>query len=652
MIRVVCVRTGDMYGPEYVTILEDRIARNYSGEYTFECFTDQPDLYGPGIITRLSFGFGGWWDKIGLMQKGLWAEGERIWYFDLDTVITGSLDEIFSYDGSFAAVGDFYKGFSLQSCVMSWRAGTMDGCLPFWSARGRPEIAGGDQAVIQQFVVQWADLRKRYPGSFVSYRLHAIAAPPEGAKIVNFHGVPKPHVVTKGWVPQIWRICGGTAATLVPVGNTEPSIIERNIQHAVTLDKEWVTDVEPALAEGSDVAVIVGGGPSINQQLPMIRALAQHAGDVTVFALNGAAQWCNDNGIVVHNQVMCDPRPEMAAMIAGKTVIYEAPLRIYASQCAPAVTTAAHMLFHAMSDDAEKFVPAGDAGKSDLFVAGGSSVGLIALSLACMAGFRKLHLFGYDSSLSGDQHHAYAQPLNDGQAVIEATLGAVTYKCSPWMAKQAQEYQALAPRLIEAGCEITVHGHGLLPATHAAMCKSTTAADQRADAILKRLNGAPCVGVEVGVFAGDLSVRLLAGKSDLKLFLVDPWCEYEAEGDAHALKPQRMHDAAYEMTKARVETFGKTRSHIMRMSSADAAIGWADGVFDFVFIDANHDYDAVRDDIEAWAPKVRRGGWLCGHDFENVEYPFPGVEQAVREWCNFEGRPFELDDNYTWFVRM
>lgn len=63
--------------------------------------------------------------------------------------------------------------------------------------------------------------------------------------------------------------------------------------------------------------------------------------------------------------------------------------------------------------------------------------------------------------------------------------------------------------------------------------------------------------------------------------------------------------------------------------SVNAAKHQADGSLDFVFIDADHTYESVLADIDAWLPKVRSGGILAGHDYVNA--PWSGVIRAVTE---------------------
>ena len=61
--------------------------------------------------------------------------------------------------------------------------------------------------------------------------------------------------------------------------------------------------------------------------------------------------------------------------------------------------------------------------------------------------------------------------------------------------------------------------------------------------------------------------------------------------------------------------------------------------FDIIFIDADHNYNSVLEDINHWLPKIKKGGIICGHDFR---YTNPGVEQAVREVF---GNDFNLEDD-------
>ena len=85
------------------------------------------------------------------------------------------------------------------------------------------------------------------------------------------------------------------------------------------------------------------------------------------------------------------------------------------------------------------------------------------------------------------------------------------------------------------------------------------------------------------------------------------------------------HDVFHEIAASRGE--GLTL-HALRAASHRAVQTFRDGWFDVVFIDAAHDYENVRQDIELWLPKVKPGGLLCGHDFFR---DWPGVIRAVNE---------------------
>lgn len=81
----------------------------------------------------------------------------------------------------------------------------------------------------------------------------------------------------------------------------------------------------------------------------------------------------------------------------------------------------------------------------------------------------------------------------------------------------------------------------------------------------------------------------------------------------------------------------KPVSHIIkpvRMDSVSAAYTYPDQSLDFVYIDAAHDYESVKADINAWFPKVKTGGFIGGHDYGNNDQPDGGVLKAVHERFN------------------
>ena len=76
----------------------------------------------------------------------------------------------------------------------------------------------------------------------------------------------------------------------------------------------------------------------------------------------------------------------------------------------------------------------------------------------------------------------------------------------------------------------------------------------------------------------------------------------------------RGHIDAYSESMLAVEGF-EDRAFMLRMKGDDAAELFPDGSLDFVYIDANHNYESVKSDIECWYPKVKYGGLLLGHDY-------------------------------------
>jgi hypothetical protein len=72
----------------------------------------------------------------------------------------------------------------------------------------------------------------------------------------------------------------------------------------------------------------------------------------------------------------------------------------------------------------------------------------------------------------------------------------------------------------------------------------------------------------------------------------------------------------------------------MRSTSVKAAKMIYDGSLDWVFIDANHEYKYIKENLKIWTPKVRKGGIVSGHDYKNPKEKGKGwgITKAVDEF--------------------
>lgn len=154
--------------------------------------------------------------------------------------------------------------------------------------------------------------------------------------------------------------------------------------------------------------------------------------------------------------------------------------------------------------------------------------------------------------------------------------------------------------------------------------------------ILKKLliNRSHKNGAEIGVFEGDTTKGLVEDLPNLeRLVCVDLWQE-DKDFKAHTPnKKGRIYNANWHVVKRKfVENVvepcnGKVLG--IQMKSTRAAEMFSPETFDFIFIDANHGYEFVKEDILAWWPKLKKGGLMCGDDYQDK--PTHGVIRAVDE---------------------
>jgi hypothetical protein len=132
-------------------------------------------------------------------------------------------------------------------------------------------------------------------------------------------------------------------------------------------------------------------------------------------------------------------------------------------------------------------------------------------------------------------------------------------------------------------------------------------------------------GIEIGVAAGDNSLSILKELPIEKLFLIDPYVPFEdALGSADYSADYKIaHDKLVEYPQ--VVWLRKTSESAIREFQNEEAVG-------FIYIDGNHSYESVKQDIMLYYPLVRDGGLLGGHDYTPYyETVMRGVDEFAEE---------------------
>lgn len=148
------------------------------------------------------------------------------------------------------------------------------------------------------------------------------------------------------------------------------------------------------------------------------------------------------------------------------------------------------------------------------------------------------------------------------------------------------------------------------------------------------------VGVEIGVEKGKFADSLLRKIPDLKLYGVDCW-----ETSKEYRKTFIDRTVQYEKEAREVLAKHGDRSVLIKKYSLDAVKDFEDESLDFIFIDGNHDFQNVTNDIVEWSKKVKKGGIISGHDYvmANPGYERIDVKNVVDAYTDAYGIG-------TWFV--
>ena len=144
------------------------------------------------------------------------------------------------------------------------------------------------------------------------------------------------------------------------------------------------------------------------------------------------------------------------------------------------------------------------------------------------------------------------------------------------------------------------------------------------------------IGVEIGVFKGEFTDKILEIVNPIGLYLVDPWIGTINSGDKDGNNMQAIQGESY-FEQFIVPKYKHNPNITIMRNFSSILETFEDNTFDWVYIDGDHSYDGVQFDLSVALAKVKKNGIITGHDY--TTHMFPGVVKAVDEFClhnNFE----------------
>ncbi|MDQ2094430.1 hypothetical protein [Rhodalgimonas zhirmunskyi] len=227
---VICMKWGTLYSAAYVNVLYNACRAHITGDFRFVCLTDDASGFLPEVehfpipdmgLSEFDWKKGGW-AKLSVFKEELYDITGRCLFLDLDSVVTGSLDEMFDYPGDVVVIDS----------SENWRGGT--GAAPSAMTSVFAFTVGQHPEVYERFMADHAGMVSKYrieqvylqgeitegglafwPREWlVSFKWHlrrpalvGLVLPPRAApdscRVIAFHGDPRPIDLVR---PGMWGI--------------------------------------------------------------------------------------------------------------------------------------------------------------------------------------------------------------------------------------------------------------------------------------------------------------------------------------------------------------------------------------------------------------------------------------------------------------
>jgi hypothetical protein len=239
-VTVLCMKWGTKYGPDYVNRLYAMVARHLARPFRFVCLTDdvaglRSEVIGAPIpsMPRFDQPKERGWLKIASFSPELAPMlDETVLFLDLDVVVMGSLDPLFDHPGALPMIRDWYHPVRLvgNSSVYRYRPAERRDVFETF-ARDADAIVRrirNEQEYLSEYLRARGELSFWPPEWCPSYRVGCLPPwplrlwqaprPPAGARVIVFHGEPKPSKAIVGrfglglqsyrpapWIAEHWR---------------------------------------------------------------------------------------------------------------------------------------------------------------------------------------------------------------------------------------------------------------------------------------------------------------------------------------------------------------------------------------------------------------------------------------------------------------
>lgn len=227
----------------------------------------------------------------------------------------------------------------------------------------------------------------------------------------------------------------------------------------------------PSLEPNNLEAVLVGSAPSILKQVASLRKRRRNK-NCLIFGIKGGHDFLLKNKIQPDFGIAVDPLPKIVKenfLLDSKKCVY-----FIASQCDPSLFDGLLkrkkdiVIWHLLTDSLLKWSKElGSPIYEHYMIPGGSTSGLRAICLAFGMGFRKFHLYGFDSCLQGDLRKVNGEMCKNTEekpdAVIKLNVAGKEFRADKAMAAQAQEFQDLLNNIAKADqIKVKAYGQGLI----------------------------------------------------------------------------------------------------------------------------------------------------------------------------------------------